>query len=437
MSSPCAVVQCNKISQVLCYCCDKNLCLEHISNHDSLKDCSPNSLTDEINRVNDRLKKLDVDKLVDETRLKLDKWRDNSLKQVNRFYENKCEELDRYYNKRIRQQQKNIDQLYIKLSEINEQQNNASTDIINQLKTKILHVKDTISEIEQKIIPMQIRSLSIDNNLIIIGDINKKGFDLHTLLPPYQKLDVFENSGFGLASNDECLLVDLNYDLSLFDKDLKVIKQSRWDYGTIHDVCWSQGLASFIAITENSKAFLINGNNLSVHGIEQMQNHLWMSCACSKSLLYLASLSNAIVEFSLLPTFSYTRRWDPPITCNKNEHIKSIACNDEKLALMVALFSDNILHLVVRSLTTFHQIFSIRLDVKSLLYDLPIRCCSLKHNEWLVVEANTSQLFHIDEDGKLKGRFAYDEPPHNAAVFDRNILVIRTHSTIYFHQVLH
>ncbi|CAF3356257.1 unnamed protein product [Rotaria socialis] len=437
MSQSCAGVSCKEISRVLCYCCNKNLCLNHLSNHYSLNNDQPNSLTDQINILNDQLNRLDIEKLVNESRLKLDKWRDNSLKKVHRFYENKCEELDRYYAERIRQQKKEIDQLYKKLSEINEKQDKIQQDSINELQSMIVDVKQKINDIEHKLIPINTRALSIDNSLISIGEIKIQGFDLKTLLSPYQTCNFSENSGFALASNDEFLLIDLNHDLCLFDKNLTIIKQSIWNYGAIHDICWSSALASFIVITEKSKAFLVNGNDLSIDSIEEMQNHLWMSCTCSNSLLYLASLSNAVIEFSLLPSLYYRRRWDPPITCNKAEFIKDIACNNEKLALIVAIFSDSIAHLIVRSLANFNQLFSIRLDMRNLSYYLPIRCCPLKNNEWLVVDANASQLFHVVEDGKLEGKLTYDKSPYNAVLFGSNILVIRTDTTIHFHQILH
>ncbi|CAF1172045.1 unnamed protein product [Rotaria sp. Silwood1] len=216
-----------------------------------------------------------------------------------------------------------------------------------------------------------------------------------------------------------------------------MIRQSRWDYGAIHDLYWSLGLACFIIITEKSKAFLVNGNNLSINCIEIMDNHLWLSCTCSNSFLYLTSLSNSIVELSLLPSFSYTRRWDPAIACQKNEFIKDITCNDDKIALIIAIFSDKIVHAIIRSLATFNQLFSIRLDIKHVSYQLPIRCCSLQDNEWLVVEANTSQLFHIGREGKLKGTVTYDQPSYKVLLFGSNILVIRTDSTINFHEVWH
>ncbi len=46
MSQPCAIETCKQTSRVLCYCCKKNLCLDHLSNHKTLIDYRSYSLTD-------------------------------------------------------------------------------------------------------------------------------------------------------------------------------------------------------------------------------------------------------------------------------------------------------------------------------------------------------------------------------------------------------
>jgi hypothetical protein len=436
MSQPCAIETCKQTSRVLCYCCKKNLCLDHLSNHKTLTDYRSYSLTDQVNILHEQIKELDVIKLNDGRR-KLDKWRDDSLKKIYRFYEQKYEELDRYYAQIVRRKQYEIDQLHRKLTDHNKNQNTIHEDNTNELQTIILDTKQRIDKIDEKGIQINSHSLLINNNLIIIGESKTQEFDLTTLSPPYRTLDCSEKLGSALASNGRFLLIDENPILSLFDSDLTIIHQSSWKYGVIYDMCWSSILISFIIITEKNKAFLVNGNNLSINPITQMNNQLWTSCTCSNSLLYLASLSNGVVEFSLLPSICYIKRWNPPMTCKKTESIKDISCNQSTIAIIVSSFSNQIVHLLLRSLTTFNQLFSISLDIRYPLYQLPIRCCPLKNNEWLISDANTSYMFHIDKNGKLKGTLMYDRPPYNAVLFNSNILVIRTEGSINFHQLLY
>ena len=201
-------------------------------------------------------------------------------------------------------------------------------------------------------------------------------------------------------------------------------------------MCWSSTLDSFIIITEKSRAYLVNGNTLSMNTIQSMHNQLWISCTCSNSLLYVASLSNGIVEFSLLPTISYIKRWDPPMTCQNDQSIKDIACNDLTLALIISPTLNEKVHIILRSLSTFNQLFSIYLDIQHPLYQLSMRCCSFKNNEWLIINTNTSQIFHISKDGKMKGSITYDRSPYNALLFHSNILAIRTEQNINYHQLL-
>jgi hypothetical protein len=284
---------------------------------------------------------------------------------------------------------------------------------------------------------INIRSLMIDNNLIVIGEMNKQEFDITNLSLPYRTFNYSDKLGSALACNERFLLIDKNPVLSLFDADLITIHQSSWEYGPIYDMCWSEKSDSFIIITEKSKAFLVNGNNLSSICIEPLNNQLWMSCTCSNSSLYLTSSSNGIVEFSLLPSICYAQRWDPPISCKKDEFIKDIACNDDTFALTIASYSNKMPHLILRSLSTFDQLYSIRLDIKHSTYQLSIRCCSFKSNEWLVIDANTSHIFHIGKDGVIKGTHKYDRTPHNAVLFGSNTLVIRTDISINFHELFH
>jgi hypothetical protein len=390
-----------------------------------------------MNILQEQVRRLDIDKLVNDDRRKLDKWRNDSLKTVHRFYQQKCQELHRYYVQTIRQQQYEIDQLHKKFIDDNQKQNGVNENNTNELQRTILDRKQKLDEIEQKGISINIHSLMINNNLITFGEKKIQEFDLTTLSTPYQMIDCSAKLGSALASNDRYLLFDQNPILSLFDSDLTILHQSSWKYGIINDICWSSTLNSFIIITENSKAYLVNENNLSIHSIEAMHNQLWIACTCSDSLLYLASLSNGVVEFSLLPSISYNRRWDPPMTCKKDESIKDLACNEAVLALIVSSFPNKTIHLLLRSLTTFDQLFSIHLDIKHPLYQLPIRCCSLKNNEWLVIDANTSYIFHIGNDGKIKGTRIYDRLPYNAILFNSNILVIRTEDSINFHELFY
>ena len=432
MSQTCAMVSCQETSRVLCYCCDRNLCLEHFSSHNTSANFPSYPLAKQIELLNEQMKRLDRTKLIDDTRRKLEQWREEHRKKLDRFYEQKSEEIERFYQRNIQQKQIELEQLNKQPQQIDGLQENFHKD----LQRNILETKKRIDTIEQKGMPIHFYSLSIGNHLITIGDSKTQEFEL-TLLSaaPDQIFQCSSQLGSALACSDRYLLVDQNPILTLFNSDLTMIEQTSWKSSLIYDMCWSTILSCFIIITDKNKAFRIEEKNLSINPIESMRNQLWISCTCSHALLYLVSLSNGVVEFSLLPSISYQRRWDPPMTCQINQSIKDISCNEIALALVVSSSESKMIHLILRSLTTFDQLFTISLDIPQGLYQFPTRCCALKNNQWLIIDANTSKLIQIGKDGKIKGALLYDRPPYNALLFNSNKLVIRTEDTLHFHQL--
>jgi len=434
MSERCNIDKCEQNSHVLCYCCKKNLCLDHLANHRTLLDFQSFSIADQTNILNEQLKKLDNQTLVENTRQKLDKWRDESLKKVQRFYEQKCEDLERYFNENIQKKQLEFTQLHRKLTESNQISNDNET-----IKEFLFTNKQKIDSIEQHGIPITIQPLVIKNNLITIGDMKKidDEFDLTVLsTSTTQTIDCSSQFGSSLSTNDQYILIDQNPRLTLVDFQLNVVEQISWNYGIISDMCWSSLLDSFVLITEKSKAYLVNAKSLAVRLIESMQNQLWISCSCDQSSLFVSSLSNGIVEFTLLPSISYLKRWDPPMTCQNDQSIKDICLNETSIAFLVFSNTNQTVDFLIRSISTFHQLFSVRLQISNPSYSLPIRCCSHKNKkQWLISDANSSQLLLIDQYGKMKSTFSYDQPPLNLVVCNSNLLVIRTEQMIHLYRL--
>jgi hypothetical protein len=53
-------------------------------------------------------------------------------------------------------------------------------------------------------------------------------------------------------------------------------------------------------------------------------------------------------------------------------------------------------------------------------------CCWLNNDEWLVTDEYDFRLFHILANGYLLKSEKYDPAPHNALLFGKDILAIRT-----------
>lgn len=427
MCEPCDTTTCKQMSRVLCYCCKKNFCLDHLSTHNNLIKFQSYSLIEQINILNKQIEKLNMEKLICNARQKLDKSKNDYIKKINRFYDEKYEELEDYFNKNILSKQKQINYFY----------NNQNKFNIKHLQKLLIDTKEKFDLIEEKGIQIHIQSLILNNYLITIGEFIEKEFNLTNLSLPYQILDYKDKLGSSLSCNNHLLLIDQNSYLNFYNTNLKLIHQLLWIYGNINDICWSSTLNSFIIITETNKTFLINDQNFSINLIESMNKQLWISSTCSNSLLYLVSLTNTIVQFNLLPTITYDKSWNPPMTCKQNESIKNINCNNINIALIIITLSNKMVYLLIRSLKTFQQLFSIDLNIINPLYHLPIRSSSIINNQWIIIDANTSQLFHIGNNHQIIQIKTYHQIPQNIILFNSNILIIKTQHTINFHHLFY
>ncbi|CAF1564779.1 unnamed protein product, partial [Rotaria sordida] len=54
MSQPCAIDGCKRTSRALCHCCQQDLCIFHLNEHNDLLNSQLNPLVDEINTLGDR-----------------------------------------------------------------------------------------------------------------------------------------------------------------------------------------------------------------------------------------------------------------------------------------------------------------------------------------------------------------------------------------------
>ena len=87
----------------------------------------------------------------------------------------------------------------------------------------------------------------------------------------------------------------------------------------------------------------------------------------------------------------------------------------------------------LRNALTFDHLWTVELDID---YDSrAIRCCCFNHDEWLVIDWNTSNIFHISNDGKLKLTYDYHPSPSCAAMIGSNLLVISTSDGINLHKL--
>ncbi|CAF1087828.1 unnamed protein product [Rotaria sp. Silwood1] len=428
MSEHCVIQTCKRVSRVLCHCCNQHFCREHFIEHDDLINFQTNPLFDEINRLDERLRRLDIDRIVGNVREKLDQWRIECHEKIDRFYKQKCQELDQYVEEKLDKQRKEINKLRSDIIELNDKQN------INLLTSTLHTLKQNMDEIEQNHVQVNIRSLLIDNDIISIDNRNKHQFNLLALTSPYQTLKRSGISTNTLTSNDRFLLVHIDSNLCLINKELSIVKRKEWIYDRIEDMCWSSTLYCFVIITLNS-IFLFNENTMQIESVENLSTHHWWSCACSNKSLYLSkhAFDSTIFQYSLIPSIQFVKQWHTVDTSKQKQRIDTIIYNNKTLCLMINDQTDQLKFIELRSSDTFNILWSLRLDLN--YNNNAIGGCLFTHDEWLVVDWDTSCIFHIVNDGILKENAIYDFVPYNVNLFNSNILVVLTKGGIHFYKV--
>ncbi|CAF3819900.1 unnamed protein product, partial [Adineta steineri] len=129
MSHPCTVPTCKRISRALCYCCQQNLCLQHLNEHNAALVCQLNPLTDEINGLGDRLNVLNIQTMLSDCHHKLEQWRLDCHEKINQFFEQRCLELDRLVTVKLDTQREKTIEVQSKIAELLREQDVTRNDI--------------------------------------------------------------------------------------------------------------------------------------------------------------------------------------------------------------------------------------------------------------------------------------------------------------------
>ncbi|CAF1080025.1 unnamed protein product [Rotaria sordida] len=197
MPPPCIIETCKRKSSALCHCCNKNLCPDHLKEHDD--------------SINSQIHPL------------VDKWRHDSPKEIDRFYE-KFQELQQRCIERVSQKRKKIHQLKLKTNELIREQETTYDDI-SSFKAIINDIKRDIDQYEENGILVDVHPLIINNNLIYIEKWTLNEIDISTLSSLYRTIDCSNDDWPVLTSNNRFLLLNQYPNLRLFDKELTIVKQ--------------------------------------------------------------------------------------------------------------------------------------------------------------------------------------------------------------------
>jgi hypothetical protein len=434
MSQTCDITSCKRPSCALCHCCQQNVCLPHLKEHQDALISQLNPFVDQINALGDRLKALNTERMIGNCRQKLEQWRAECHLKIDHFFEQKCQELDQSVAEQLNKQRKEIDRIQAQLGELIREEYSTRRDL-DLLTSNIGNLEREMNKIEQASFNAKIQSLEIDDNWIRIEDSNVHQLDLSTLPAVNKTIQYTVGSSKALASNDRLLLMHQKPNLCLLDRNLTVVKHALWNHNNIHDMCWSSVLDRFIVIDENN-VFLFDQNTMSIEIFPSIQNQKWLRGACSDTSLYLLTyeLPSSIIEYRLLPSIQLTRHWKSPDTCEKNEIINHMRYNNETLALIITKPLKRTACIELRTSKTFERLWSLQLDVEK-SQKLIFTCCILTEDEWLVTDYGVGRILQITKQGKVKSTCRYQPQPLYTTMFNPRMLLVSTDNGLNLHKL--
>ncbi|CAF1686181.1 unnamed protein product [Adineta ricciae] len=314
------------------------------------------------------------------------------------------------------------------------QKHKMTLEVIESLTNNIRSIENEMIDIDQKHLLIQTTPLLLDKSLIQIEELIFEEFDVASISPVYKSIDYPRQGIYPIASNNQFLLVHREPYLCLVDRHVKILKQIAWNHGQIVDMCWSAALSKFFLITLN-QIYIVDAANSTVERVDTTQKLRWLSCTCSDSSLFLSTNENgsSICEFNLLNSLQAAKRWDPPDTCSEDERIHDMICNKGTLFLLIENSTTGRIRAELRSSARLDRLWAVQLDIN--YQGKVFSCCLLNYDQWLIADGNTSRLFQLTMDGKVKSVNHYSPAPYCATLFGTDLLAISTIQGVTMHRV--
>jgi hypothetical protein len=355
MSQNCSTESCKRSSCALCHCCQQNLCLPHLKEHQDVLVSQLHPLVDLINVLGDRLKALNIEKKLDNVRQKLEQWRVECHQKIDHICNQKYHELDQQIAKKLNKNREEIDRVQSKVTELIREQDVTRHDL-DLLLSRIRDLEEEMTKIEQTSFNVQNQSLKIDDSWITVEQSDSHRFDLSSLSSVYKTIECTNPIFTGAAVNTRFLLMYQKPNLCWFDRTLTEVKQGLWEHGGIADMCWSSVVNQFIVINIDN-VFLVDQGNLSIQKVPIDQRQQWLSCACSNKSLFLSTFGHgsSIIEYSLLPSIQLIKHWKSPDTCERDEVIHHMRYNNESLVLLISKKLDRTVRIELRDSKTLSR----------------------------------------------------------------------------------
>jgi hypothetical protein len=441
-SRECAICGPKRTSRALCNCCGQYLCRDHLKEHDDLLNAQLEPIADNINQLAHRLQQFDIDSLLLPTRIQLDEWRQSAVQSIERIYEQKSLQLNELLSKQLDQLRERTKQIQTEVLQLIREQD-ATNDQIDLLVTTIENIEKETNEIQHKPITIDIRPLIIDD-IYINFPTKKESDDSEKLMltPPIERLLSSPANANCIASNNTHILLHRHPTLCLYDHNLNLIKQTHpYSDWNIADMCYSSTLNHFIILTDDDVFFLDETKMiLEKSTIPTRNNGHWHSITCSFKSLFLTAYKwgSNIYEYNIdSSSIELKQRWQTPLTCTKDESIDHfVHNNNDHISMIIQNRIDQNKSFQLRFDKTLECIWSLKLNQCHMTIHRNT-FCSIRQNEWLIIDSNQSRLLYISQDGLLKQIIDYEfYQLRDALQITSHFLLVTTDRSVNLHQLL-
>ena len=431
----CSVENCPQKSTILCYDCNKNYCPTHLKEHDQQLIDRLHPLENLMKELLNRHEKINTNKLINEFVDRLDRWKDESHRAIDLFYKQKREELKEWPEKLTRPKT-DLTHLQTKRRDLIEK-GKTTHDKLDQIVNSLQFIGQQIQDIEEKGVQIDIPIISLDNSANLIREYKIDEIDLMNLSSPYRAMNCSNEFGSSITSNHRNILVYNNRYLNLINRDLTTVEQIQWNDGIVLDLSFHPKLNLFILLTDKRTIYQIKDNPFKFNRIQTIPEEKWRCCTCSDEHFYLSTYGpdTYLVQYNVHPSFERIQYWRSPSTCKSHESIIDIKSNKDTLTLLIMDSINRTVRLELRSSNDLNILWICSIDISRNRYQPTLHCCLYKHQQYLIITENSSNIHHISKYGTLISIYNYQPKIFNAVLINSNILAIRSENKIFLHRV--
>ena len=428
MSQPsCSVLECSRSSRVLCYCCTKNFCIDHLRIHQDANLSHLYQLTDDINELMENYR--------GRSRQELGRWRHESHQTIDAYYEKKCQERDLLTdaNEQYCQIRRVIDSVKWKIAQFIGEQS-VTDEQVKSLQAVINAVRRDLNEVVFDQAFLNIPPLIL-NEHFQTSQNTPVAFDLNATAESINRTrNLSTDQCIVMARNSKVMLIAQESYLGVYDETLNLIKKVAWSHRRIWDMCFFQSLSKFILLSE-SGIYMLDDQIWLIEPVKSLfkERDLWYCCAAAQKSLFLSTrqLSTTIHEYRLEST--QCNLTEQNMSRSENECVEYMATSNDHLAVIMLNNLTGGRRFDVRSIFNFQQLWTIALHIEEKVNIMS--CCSLDYLGWLIVDLAQSNLIYITSRGQLQQSVRYEPSPQYALQLNDQTLAVLTEQGINLHKL--